>query len=94
LYWNGTEPRLCLTDTALIKEFLSKYNSISGKSWQQQQGNKHFIGKGLLMVNGKDWHHQRHMVAPAFMGERLKVINQSHMNTFFDMFLQNIFYDY
>jgi len=73
LYWNGIEPRLCLTDTALIKEFLSKYNSISGKSWQQQQGSKHFIGKGLLMVNGEDWHHQRHLVVPAFKGERLKV---------------------
>ncbi|ESW23663.2 hypothetical protein PHAVU_004G064600 [Phaseolus vulgaris] len=72
LYWNGIEPRLCLTDTALIKEFLSKYNSISGKSWQQQQGSKHFIGKGLLMVNGEDWHHQRHLVVPAFKGERLK----------------------
>ncbi|WVZ13653.1 hypothetical protein V8G54_011219 [Vigna mungo] len=72
LYWNGIEPRLCLTETALIKEFLSKYNSISGKSWQQQQGTKHFIGKGLLMANGKDWQYQRHMVAPAFMGERLK----------------------
>ncbi|KOM56057.1 hypothetical protein LR48_Vigan10g194900 [Vigna angularis] len=74
LYWNGIEPRLCLTETALIKEFLSKYNSMSGKSWQQQQGTKHFIGKGLLMANGKDWQYQRHMVAPAFMGERLKVI--------------------
>ncbi|CAJ1947410.1 unnamed protein product [Sphenostylis stenocarpa] len=72
IYWNGIEPRLCLTDTALIKEFLSKYNSLSGKSWQQQQGSKHFIGKGLLMANGEHWHHQRHMVAPAFMGERLK----------------------
>jgi len=73
LYWNGIEPRLCITDTALIKEFLIKYNPISGKSWQQQQGTKHFIGKGLLMVNGEEWYHQRHMVAPAFMRETLKV---------------------
>ncbi|XLR05474.1 hypothetical protein S83_071672 [Arachis hypogaea] len=72
IYWNGIEPRLCLTDTELIKQFLSKYNSVSGKSWQQQQGTKHFIGRGLLMANGKDWYHQRHMVAPAFIGERLK----------------------
>ncbi|KAK7271787.1 hypothetical protein RJT34_27975 [Clitoria ternatea] len=72
LYWNGIEPRLCLTDTGLIKEFLSKRSLISGKSWQQQQGSKHFIGRGLLMANGKDWHHQRHIVAPAFMGDKLK----------------------
>ncbi|WJX65888.1 hypothetical protein P8452_50501 [Trifolium repens] len=72
LYWNGIEPRMCLTETGLIKEFLSKYSTISGKSWQQQQGTKHFIGKGLLMANGEDWYHQRHLVSPAFMGERLK----------------------
>ncbi|KAG4975943.1 hypothetical protein JHK84_035702 [Glycine max] len=72
LYWNGTEPRLCLTDTEMIKEFLSKYSTTSGKSWQQQQGTKHFIGRGLLMANGEEWRHQRHMVAPAFMGDRLK----------------------
>ncbi|CAK8533232.1 unnamed protein product [Lathyrus sativus] len=71
-YWNGIEPRLCLIETELIKEFLSKYNTISGKSWQQQQGSKNFIGKGLLMANGDDWYHQRHLVSPAFMGEKLK----------------------
>lgn len=26
------------------------------------------------MANGEDWNHQRHMVAPAFMGNRLKVL--------------------
>ncbi|CAI9766928.1 unnamed protein product [Fraxinus pennsylvanica] len=72
IYWNGTEPRMCLTESELIKELLSKYNSISGKSWRQQQGSKHFIGKGLLMANGEDWYHQRHIIAPAFMGDKLK----------------------
>lgn len=72
IYWNGIEPRMCLTEAALIKEFLSKYSTVSGKSLQQQQGSKHFIGKGLLMANGEDWNHQRHIVSPAFMGEKLK----------------------
>ncbi|XP_028805871.1 cytokinin hydroxylase-like [Neltuma alba] len=72
LYWNGIEPRLCLTEMELIKEFLAKYNSVSGRSWQQRQGSKHFIGEGLLMANGGEWYHQRHIVAPAFTGERLK----------------------
>ncbi|OWM64438.1 cytokinin hydroxylase-like [Punica granatum] len=72
IFWNGTEPRMCLTETELIKELLSKYSTLSGKSWLQQQGSKHFIGKGLLMANGSDWYHQRHMVAPVFMGDRLK----------------------
>ncbi|XP_030461115.2 cytokinin hydroxylase [Syzygium oleosum] len=72
IYWNGSEPRMCLTETELIKELLSKYSTLSGKSWLQQQGSKHFIGKGLLMANGDDWYHQRHIVAPAFMGDKLK----------------------
>ncbi|KAL5581953.1 hypothetical protein UlMin_014395 [Ulmus minor] len=72
IYWNGSEPRMCLTETDKIKELLSKYSNISGKSWLQQQGSKHFIGRGLLMANGEDWYHQRHIVAPAFMGDRLK----------------------
>ncbi|XP_042977311.1 cytokinin hydroxylase-like [Carya illinoinensis] len=72
IFWNGVEPRMCLTETKLIKEFLSKYSTTSGRSWQQQQGSKHFIGRGLLMANGKDWYHQRHIVAPTFMGDQLK----------------------
>uniref|UniRef100_A0A162ALJ1 Cytokinin hydroxylase n=1 Tax=Daucus carota subsp. sativus TaxID=79200 RepID=A0A162ALJ1_DAUCS len=73
IYWNGTEPRMCLSETHLIKELLLKHSSISGKSWLQQQGTKHFIGRGLLMANGNDWYHQRHIVAPAFMGDKLKL---------------------
>ncbi|CAH8277416.1 unnamed protein product [Arabidopsis lyrata] len=72
IVWNGTDPRLCLTETELIKELLMKHNGVSGRSWLQQQGTKNFIGRGLLMANGQDWHHQRHLAAPAFTGERLK----------------------
>ena len=75
VYWYGSEPRLCLTDAAMIKEFLSsKYAaSATGKSWLQRQGTRHFIGRGLLMANGARWSHQRHVVAPAFMADKLKV---------------------
>lgn len=73
MYWNGVEPRLCLTETDLVKELLSKYSTQTGKSWLQRQGSKHFIGRGLLMANGTDWIHQRRIVAPAFMGDKLKV---------------------
>ncbi|XP_057754216.1 cytokinin hydroxylase [Arachis stenosperma] len=72
VYWNGTEPRLCIAETELIKEFLSKCSTVSGRSWHQRQGSKHFIGGGLLMANSQDWYHQRHIVAPAFGGDRLK----------------------
>ncbi|XP_022148131.1 cytokinin hydroxylase-like [Momordica charantia] len=72
IYWNGTEPRLCLAEMELIKELLGKNSSVCGKSWLQRQGTKHFIGKGLLMANGEKWYHQRHILAPAFMGQKLK----------------------
>jgi len=75
VYWYGSEPRLCLTDAAQIKEFLSsKYAaSATGKSWLQRQGTRHFIGRGLLMANGAHWSHQRHVIAPVFMPDKLKV---------------------
>ncbi|XP_039144560.1 cytokinin hydroxylase-like [Dioscorea cayenensis subsp. rotundata] len=73
MFWYGSEPRLCLTEIDMIKELLSsKYVHISGKSWLQQQGSKHFIGQGLLMANGDNWFRQRHVVAPAFMADKLK----------------------
>lgn len=74
VYWYGSEPRLCLTDAAQIKEFLSsKYAAnATGKSWLQRQGTRHFIGRGVLMANGAHWSHQRHVVAPAFMPDKLK----------------------
>lgn len=74
MYWYGSEPRLCLTETNMIKELLSsKYVQITGRSWLQQQGSKHFVGQGLLMANGHSWFHQRRIVSPAFMADRLKV---------------------
>ncbi|CAN6204414.1 unnamed protein product [Urochloa humidicola] len=75
VYWYGSEPRLCLTDAGMIREFLSsKYaaGGATGKSWLQRQGTRHFIGRGLLMANGARWSHQRHVVAPAFMADKLK----------------------
>ncbi|KAL9230104.1 hypothetical protein vseg_005494 [Gypsophila vaccaria] len=73
VYWHGYELRMCLTDSKMIKEFLTKYNMMSGRSWLQLQGNKKFIGSGLLMVNGDAWYHQRNMASPAFMSDKLKI---------------------
>ncbi|XP_074299641.1 cytokinin hydroxylase-like isoform X2 [Silene latifolia] len=72
IYWHGVEPRMCLSDPDLIKELLTRYNHVTGKTWLQQQGSKHFLGRGLLMANGDSWYHQRHIVSPAFMSDKLK----------------------
>lgn len=74
MYWYGSEPRVCVTEAGMVRELLSsRHAHVTGKSWLQRQGAKHFIGRGLLMANGATWSHQRHVVAPAFMADRLKV---------------------
>ncbi|KAL4308835.1 hypothetical protein GQ457_01G037120 [Hibiscus cannabinus] len=72
IYWHGIEPRMCVTEIELIKELMTKHHLVTGKSWLQQQGSKHFTGRGLLMANDRNWYHQRHIAAPAFMGDKLK----------------------
>uniref|UniRef100_A0A0E0LV22 Cytochrome P450 n=1 Tax=Oryza punctata TaxID=4537 RepID=A0A0E0LV22_ORYPU len=73
VYWYGSEPRVCVTEAGMVRELLSsRHAHVTGKSWLQRQGAKHFIGRGLLMANGATWSHQRHVVAPAFMADRLK----------------------
>ncbi|PAN35409.1 hypothetical protein PAHAL_6G206600 [Panicum hallii] len=73
VYWYGSEPRVCVTDAGMVRELLSsRHAHVTGKSWLQRQGAKHFIGRGLIMANGATWWHQRHVVAPAFMADRLR----------------------
>lgn len=77
VYWYGSEPRVCVTEAGMVRELLSsRHAHVTGKSWLQRQGAKHFIGRGLLMANGATWSHQRHVVAPAFMADRLKVTHR------------------
>lgn len=77
MYWYGSEPRVCVTEAGMVRELLSsRHAHVTGKSWLQRQGAKHFIGRGLLMANGATWSHQRHVVAPAFMADRLKVTHR------------------
>jgi len=57
----------------MVRELLSsRHAHVTGKSWLQRQGAKHFIGRGLIMANGATWSHQRHVVASAFMADRLR----------------------
>ncbi|CAL5012609.1 unnamed protein product [Urochloa decumbens] len=73
VYWYGSEPRVCVTEAGMVRELLSsRHAHVTGKSWMQRQGAKHFIGKGLIMANGATWWHQRRVVAPAFMADRLR----------------------
>ncbi|CAL4998859.1 unnamed protein product [Urochloa decumbens] len=80
VYWYGSEPRVCVTEAGMVRELLSsRHAHVTGKSWMQRQGAKHFIGRGLIMANGATWWHQRRVVAPAFMADRLRGRVVAHM---------------
>ena len=74
LYWLGTEPFLYIADP----EFLKKLNTkVLAKTWGKPSvfRNDRFpmFGKGLVMAEGSEWVHHRHLIAPAFSNINLKV---------------------
>ncbi|PKU86695.1 Cytokinin hydroxylase [Dendrobium catenatum] len=67
IYWLGTEPFLYISDP----EFLKKVSSGGlGKKWGKpnvfKNDRKPMFGNGLIMADGDDWTHNRHIIAPAF----------------------------
>ncbi|XP_077240240.1 cytokinin hydroxylase-like [Tasmannia lanceolata] len=73
IYWLGTEPFLYIADP----EFLKQVNSgVLSKTWGKPtvfKGDRNpMFGKGLIMVEGEDWAHHRHIIAPAFTATNLK----------------------
>ena len=59
-------------------EFLKRATSGSmGKKWGKPNVFKHdrkpMFGSGLLMVDGEDWTHRRHIISPAFSMTNLNV---------------------
>ncbi|KAI0500584.1 hypothetical protein KFK09_018798 [Dendrobium nobile] len=72
IYWLGTEPFLYIAEP----EFLKKVTSGGmGKKWGKPNVFKHdrkpMFGKGLVMVEGDDWTHHRHIIARAFSANNL-----------------------
>ncbi|XP_072994983.1 cytokinin hydroxylase [Typha latifolia] len=67
VYWLGTEPFLYIADPEFLKMISS---SVTAKRWGKpevfKRDRKPMFGKGLVMVEGDDWHHHRHIIAPAF----------------------------
>ncbi|KAM0942062.1 putative cytochrome P450 [Dioscorea sansibarensis] len=67
VYWLGTEPFLHVSEP----EFLKKVTSGSlSKSWGKPNVFKYdrrpMFGNGLIMVEGDEWDHHRHIIVPAF----------------------------
>ncbi|XP_020592846.1 cytokinin hydroxylase-like [Phalaenopsis equestris] len=75
IYWLGTEPFLYVGEP----EFLKKVSSGAlGKKWGKpnvfRNDRKPMFGNGLIMVDGDDWTHNRHIIAPAFSTNNLNAM--------------------
>lgn len=75
IYWLGTEPFLYVADPEFIKKVSS---GVLGKKWGKpdvfKNDRKPMFGNGLVMVDGDDWTHNRHIIAPAFSSNNLNAM--------------------
>ncbi|CAL9750604.1 unnamed protein product [Musa acuminata subsp. burmannicoides] len=75
VYWLGTEPFLYVADPEFLKRVTS---GAMDKKWGKPDVFKHdrkpLFGKGLVMVDGDEWTHHRHIITPAFSMTNLKAM--------------------
>ncbi|XP_026429259.1 cytokinin hydroxylase-like [Papaver somniferum] len=76
IYWLGTEPFVYVSDPEFVKQMSS---GVMGKSWGKPRVFKDdrkpmFGNHGLLMVEGQDWVHHRHIITPALSPSNLKAM--------------------
>ncbi|KAB5532465.1 hypothetical protein DKX38_019135 [Salix brachista] len=73
---HGTEPFLYIADPDFLKEMSS---GVMGKSWGKPRVFKHdrepMFGNGLVMAEGDEWVHHRHVITPAFSPANLKAMS-------------------
>ncbi|AEC10778.1 Cytochrome P450 superfamily [Arabidopsis thaliana x Arabidopsis arenosa] len=74
LYWNGTEPRICISDPELAKTMLSNKLGFFVKSKARPEAVKLVGSKGLVFIEGADWVRHRRILNPAFSIDRLKIM--------------------
>jgi cytochrome P450 len=74
IYWLGTEPFLYIADPEFLKKMSTEVKEkIWGKPNVFRNDREPMFGKGLLMAEGNEWVHQRHVIAPTFTPLNLKV---------------------
>ncbi|VVB03563.1 unnamed protein product [Arabis nemorensis] len=74
LYWQGTEPRICISDHELAKQILSNKFGFFVKSKIRPEVLK-LAGKGLVFVDGLDWVRHRRILNPAFSMDKIKIMS-------------------
>ncbi|KAG8063249.1 hypothetical protein GUJ93_ZPchr0003g17239 [Zizania palustris] len=76
LFWNGPQPRICISDYEMVKKILlNKYGHFV-------KNDAHptilaMIGKGLVLVEGAEWVRHHRVVSPAFAMDKLKMMTKT-----------------
>jgi cytochrome P450 len=74
IYWLGTEPFLYIANPEFLKKMS---NEVIAKRWGKpnvfRNDREPMFGKGLVMAEGNEWVHHRHVIAPTFSPLNLKV---------------------
>ncbi|CAH2066811.1 unnamed protein product [Thlaspi arvense] len=76
LYWDGTEPMLCISDPELVKQMLSSNSDFFVRAKIRPEFLKIVGSKGLTFLEGVDWARHRRILNPAFSIDRLKVMTK------------------
>ncbi|XP_056845474.1 LOW QUALITY PROTEIN: cytochrome P450 709B2 [Raphanus sativus] len=73
LFWQGTEPRIFISDHELVKQILSNKFGFYVKPKTRPEILK-LAGNGLVFADGLDWVRHRRILNPAFSMDKLKLL--------------------
>ncbi|KAG2290687.1 hypothetical protein Bca52824_050291 [Brassica carinata] len=85
LYWQGTEPRIFISDHELVKQILSNKFGFFGKPKTRPEVLK-LAGNGLVFTDGIDWVRHRRILNPAFSMDKLKLMTKLMVDCTLRMF--------
>ncbi|KAH0924554.1 hypothetical protein HID58_016810 [Brassica napus] len=85
LYWQGTEPRIFISDHELVKQILSNKFGFYVKPKTRPEVLK-LAGNGLVFADGIDWVRHRRILNPAFSMDKLKLMTKLMVDCTLRMF--------
>ncbi|VVB03562.1 unnamed protein product [Arabis nemorensis] len=74
-YWQGTEPRICISDPEAAKQILSNKFGFFAKTKTRPEVLK-LTGNGLVFLDGLNWVRHRRILNPAFSMDKIKLMTK------------------